>query len=75
MKMGIMVYAEPSSRHSPLGCRGSEHWPTPPHALQGNVKLRAGMPCFHVEGLAFEKCWKEKGSILRRKTKEELLKF
>lgn len=43
-----------------------------PARVCGNGKHSAGPPCFHVQGLAFEKCGKEKGSALRRKTKELL---
>lgn len=41
----------------------------------GNFRRLASMLCFHGEGLASEKCCKEKGSVLRRKTKEALLSF
>lgn len=39
----------------------------------GNVRHSTGMPYSHVEDLASEKCGKEEGSALRRKTKEGLL--
>ena len=54
------------SRH-----RSREHWAAPHHALLGNARHSAGMQWFH----ASQKCVKEKGSALWRKTKEELLRF
>lgn len=55
--------------------RSGKPWPAPYPTLVGNVRHLAGPPCFQHEGLASEKCCQEKGSVLRRKTREALRSF